>query len=100
MAYDLIEEGRNGFLVPERDEHALYKKLKLLVGDEKLVRQMGAESTRIINERYQYAGMVNGFGSAVAYVCERRAKHRSQMVTVYTRAVYMRAKIHRLCYIG
>ena len=54
-AYDLIEEGRNGFLVPERDEHALYEKLKLLVGDEKLVRQMGAESRRIIDERYQYA---------------------------------------------
>ena len=43
VAYDLIEEGRNGFLVPERDEHALYKKLKLLVGDEKLVRQMGGK---------------------------------------------------------
>ncbi len=72
-AYDLIEGGRNGFLVPERDEHALYEKLKLLVGDEKLVRQMGAESRRIIDERYQYAEMVKGFGAAVAYVCRRKA---------------------------
>ncbi len=52
-------------MVPERDEHALYEKLKLLVGDEKLVRQMGAESRRIIDERYQYADMVKGFGAAV-----------------------------------
>jgi glycosyltransferase involved in cell wall biosynthesis len=77
-AYDLIEEPRNGFLVPERDEHALYEKLKLLVGDEKLVRQMGAESRRIIEERYQYADMVKAFSSAVTYVCERKADSENE----------------------
>jgi glycosyltransferase involved in cell wall biosynthesis len=75
-AYDLIEGGRNGFLVPERDEHALYEKLKSLVGDEKLVRQMGVKSRRIIDERYQYADLVKGFG-AIAYVCRRKANRKT-----------------------
>jgi glycosyltransferase involved in cell wall biosynthesis len=78
-AYDLIKDGENGFLIPERDEKALYEKMKLLVGDEKLRNQMGAESRRIVDSHYQYTDMVEGFRAALAYTMRhRKAREREQ----------------------
>lgn len=42
-----ITDGYNGFIVPERDENALAAKIDILLQDEKLRREMGANS-RII----------------------------------------------------
>jgi glycosyltransferase involved in cell wall biosynthesis len=76
-AYDLIKDGRNGFLIPERDEITLYKKLKILIDDEQLGVQMGVESKKIIESQYQYSDMVRGFSSALEYVYNHEFEHEN-----------------------
>lgn len=62
-AYDLIEDGINGFMVPERNVDALYKALIRILSDQKLEEKMGIESKRIIS-RYSYDDMFDGFKKA------------------------------------
>jgi len=76
-AHDLIKDGRNGFVIPERDEIALYEKLNLLFDDGQLRQQMGVASKKIIDEHYQYADMVKGFSAAMRYVCRDNEKKES-----------------------
>lgn len=65
-AHDLIEEGINGFMVPERDVEALYEALLKVLTDTKLEVKMGLESKRIIS-RYKYDDMFDGFDRAFNY---------------------------------
>ena len=65
-AYDLIEEGINGFMVPERDVEALYEAISKVLTDAKLEVKMGLESKRIIS-RYKYDDMFDGFDRAFNY---------------------------------
>ena len=62
-AYDLIEDGINGFMVPEKNVEALYKALIRILSDPKLEEKMGIESRRIIS-RYSYEDMFDGFKKA------------------------------------
>ena len=50
---DLIEDGVNGFLV-DRDVEAIREKLVLLRDNRELVRRMGAESRRIVEQRWSW----------------------------------------------
>jgi glycosyltransferase involved in cell wall biosynthesis len=45
---EVVEEGKNGFLVPPRDAQALAGKIAALAGDMALCRSMGAQSRRIV----------------------------------------------------
>lgn len=69
-AFDMIENGKNGFLVPEKDSDAIYKAMKTIFSDEDLEKHMGNESRRIIEERFQLENMVNGFKMAINYVTD------------------------------
>lgn len=52
-AYDFVEQGVNGFIFEMGDVDTLTEKLSLLVGDEKLRKQMSEASLRLI-KRWNY----------------------------------------------
>lgn len=43
---DIVEEGKNGFIVPQKNIEVLAEKLELLIKDEKLRERMGEEGCR------------------------------------------------------
>jgi colanic acid/amylovoran biosynthesis glycosyltransferase len=45
---EIIDEGRTGFLVPERDVDALAERLRLLMGDAGLRRTMAEEAREMV----------------------------------------------------
>lgn len=65
-AHDLIAEGVNGFMVPERNAEALSIALLKVLSDATLEEKMGHESKRIIS-RYRYEDMFDGFDRAFDY---------------------------------
>ena len=66
-AGELVQDGGNGFIVPERDSAALAQALQRILDDPDLRKQLGQGARRIIagwdNER-----MVMGFRQAIEYV--------------------------------
>lgn len=50
-AYDLIEDGKNGFIVPEKDSEKLKGAIEKVLNNEKLRAQMGAESLKVIKQK-------------------------------------------------
>jgi len=67
-AYDMIKDGINGFIVPEKDAHALFEAMKRILSDSELAKRMGEESRRIIEQAFTYEHMVQGFSRAVESV--------------------------------
>ncbi|MDZ4133205.1 MAG: glycosyltransferase family 4 protein, partial [Dethiobacteria bacterium] len=49
---ETVVNGVNGFLVPVRDSEALAKAMERFIAEPKLIAQMGAESRRIAEEKY------------------------------------------------
>ncbi|HXV82270.1 MAG TPA: glycosyltransferase, partial [Candidatus Binatia bacterium] len=68
----LVQQGVNGFVVPERDSNALAEAIGRILNDDALRAEMSQNARRIIagwdNER-----MVKGFQAAIEYVVERHA---------------------------
>jgi len=64
-AYDLIDNGKNGYMVPERDDIAIYTALKEILSNDYMEKSMGRRSLEIIRENYQYDNMVDGFAKAL-----------------------------------
>jgi glycosyltransferase involved in cell wall biosynthesis len=70
-AFDMIDNGKNGFIVPEKDVNALFVSMKKILSNEKLEDEMGNRSGQIIKSSFQYQNMVEGFQSAVNYVLKK-----------------------------
>lgn len=70
-AFDLIEDGVNGFMVENKKVDALRDALEKILLDDKLRESMGAQSRRIIEERFTYDKMFNGFKYAIEYAINR-----------------------------
>jgi glycosyltransferase involved in cell wall biosynthesis len=64
-AFDMIRDGVNGFIVPERDSQALYGAMKTILSDSELAKKMGEESKRILEQGFTYERMIEGFNRAV-----------------------------------
>ena len=64
-AFDMVKNGKNGFIVREKDVDALYSSMKSIFLDDKEETKMGLESRRIIEEKYRYENMVEGFKEAI-----------------------------------
>jgi glycosyltransferase involved in cell wall biosynthesis len=60
----LVEHGRNGYIVPENDTHALTAALEKILADDELLDQMKAASLQIIRE-WTYTKMAKGFAEAL-----------------------------------
>ncbi len=67
-AYDMIQDGINGFTVPEQDSQALYKAIKQVISEPELAKRMGEASKRIVTEGFTYEHMAAGFLRAVESV--------------------------------
>jgi glycosyltransferase involved in cell wall biosynthesis len=66
-ASDMIKEGENGYIVPEKDVDALRKRIDKILEDNDLAHKMGEESYDIIQKEFRYNNMVEGFQKAVAF---------------------------------
>lgn len=55
---EMIEEGRNGYVVPMRDPAALADAIVRVIGNRDTVREMGLESRRIVEEQFSVERMV------------------------------------------
>lgn len=53
-AYELVKNGVNGFIVPQKNVEVLYKAVKKLINDDELRIRMGKESERIIAKAFTY----------------------------------------------
>lgn len=53
-ALDLVHDGSNGLLVPERDSVALANALRRLLQDESLRSALGTRGAAIVREKYQF----------------------------------------------
>ncbi len=65
----LVQDGRNGYVVPERNPQQLACALSRLVGDPELAQPMGRQA-RIDAAEFNYDRMANAFQSAVDYAVE------------------------------
>ncbi len=70
-AFDMVKDGINGFMVPERDSDALYSAMKKVLSNPELARKMGEESKRIVEEGFKNEHMVEGFMKAVESIKKR-----------------------------
>ena len=71
-AYDLIKNGVNGFMVPEKDVNALYEAIKKIIENPELEREMGPESKKIIKEGFTYDHMLEGFKKGIEYTSKEQ----------------------------
>ncbi|HET6465838.1 MAG TPA: glycosyltransferase family 4 protein [Nitrospiria bacterium] len=62
----LVQEGVNGFVVPERDSQSLSVALRKIISDDALRAAMGQNAKRVIKD-WTYERMVEGFTDAIAY---------------------------------
>jgi len=67
-AFDLVEDGINGFMVKNADVDALYEAIEKIISHPELERMMGLESKRIIAAGFTYEHMMNGFEEAIRSV--------------------------------
>jgi len=66
-AFDLVEDGKNGFIVENRNVEALRAALEKILADDRLMQSMGERSRRIICEKFTYDKMFTGFTEAIEY---------------------------------
>lgn len=73
-AYDLIQDGINGYVVRDKDPDALLKAIKSIIDDTADQRRMGIQSFRILQEGFTYEKMFLGFVEAIKYVLKTTQK--------------------------
>lgn len=67
FAYDLIENGTNGFIVPEKNVQELNNAIKKILYEPNLEKKMGINSKIIISKYFNPEKMVEGFITAINY---------------------------------
>lgn len=73
-AFDMIKDGENGYIIPEKDSDALYRKMKYILSDPILEIKMGEESKRIVENGFTYENMIEGFRKAISYSLKENTK--------------------------
>jgi len=68
----LVQDGKNGFVVPEKDTNALREAIGKLLSDEPRRRQMAQSATEIIRF-WTPEQMSSGFEQAIEFVCKKYA---------------------------
>jgi len=58
---EIVEDGKNGFLVPPQNPSALSQKLSLLLKDEKLMRTMGLAGKKILEDNFTASMMAKKY---------------------------------------
>ena len=74
---DLVEEGRNGFILSPGDTAALEARLEDMLSDPKRLREMGQHGRRLIEDRYNIGAYMQKVFEAIEYTArERRPEDR------------------------
>lgn len=60
-AYTLIQNGENGFIIPENDSLALEEKIVYLLDNPEIANRMGENAKQFIDSHYRYAHMERAF---------------------------------------
>ena len=50
--YEVVSEGETGFLVPAGDRHALARKIRYLIENPTLGREMGAKGRKVAEQKF------------------------------------------------
>jgi glycosyltransferase involved in cell wall biosynthesis len=69
----LVVDGRNGYVVPERDPVALARAIRRLVEDRELALTLGRQARQDV-ERFDYATMAGAFEAAVEHAIAKRRR--------------------------
>ncbi|MFH1836259.1 MAG: glycosyltransferase family 4 protein [Methanobacteriota archaeon] len=69
-AFDLIEDGKNGFMVENQNVSTLRDAIEKIISDDLLRQSMGDRSREIIEESFTYDKMFKGFVDAIDYVMD------------------------------
>ncbi|MEN4017621.1 MAG: glycosyltransferase family 4 protein [Methanobacterium sp.] len=64
----MIENGKNGYVVPEKNADSLCSAIYKVLNDPELEKKMGANAKKLIEKRFRYENMIEGFNAAVNYV--------------------------------
>lgn len=72
VAGGLVQDGRTGLVVPERDERALAAALRRLLTDRELAAALAARARDWVRE-FSYEAALEGFREVFAYLGEQRA---------------------------
>ncbi len=70
FAYDLVKDGLNGFMVPEKDADALCQTMKKILVNPDLEKRMGEESKKMMEGRFNFNEVVNRFEEAIEYAAK------------------------------
>jgi len=73
-SFDLIMQGKNGFVVEEANTEQLHLAMKKILSDEKLAKRMGKKSLEIIKNKFTIDNMVEGFVKAIEYAKHKQVK--------------------------
>lgn len=66
-AFDLIKNGINGYIIPSKNDDALYKAMKKIISDSNTEKKMGENSKKLI-KGFTYQKMVENFKKAIDFV--------------------------------
>ena len=66
---ELIENGKNGFLVKYPDTKAFAEKLGLLIKDESLRKRFWREWTQACGKKFTLDKIINDFENGIYYTC-------------------------------
>ena len=67
---ELIQDGYNGYLVPEGDEKSLASKIKELLLNEKLRKEMGLNGRNFINKKYDLKVLSKKYANFYIQLCK------------------------------
>ena len=73
---EAVEEGVDGFLVPERDEPALYEALLKLVNQPDLWRQLGKQASRSVAQNFELSQQIKKLEAVYAEGIEMAGRNR------------------------
>ena len=67
-AYDLIQNGVNGYIVPDKDHHSLFESIKSIIDNSSTEASMSSKSLEILYGGFTYEHMLFGFREAITFV--------------------------------
>ena len=64
----MINDGENGYVVPERNPEELEKAILTVLSDPDLEKRMGIASKKLIKTSFRYDNMIQGFEQAINHI--------------------------------
>lgn len=69
---DLVQNGFNGYVIPDKNTEELYNSIKKIFQNDKLLDQMGKNSRYLIKDAFNLDNTAEGFLNAINYVVNKK----------------------------